>query len=450
MTTESEQKSTSIVPQLPKLRSQIRYHTMTTIKSEKKYEKDVTSIVPQEPKQPKPSGSSYRLRLFVEKVKGICSTKIPKRPFVRQPTTHSLRTTRLQSAQAAGQRQESALQDMPKTNTSISLCPFQAMKSQSGNGEACNQDPQPQRSLPFVVERASAHDQESPVVEAEEGPVICGRKVLQCIGQGAFGKVYEAIELETNERQVLKVTKRSSGAEKEAKILGKLPKHPHVIELLTVAVSKNKMYMFLQHGGPHTLLHAQYHEVDQRFKIDLAIDLFGDVLHGILHLHNSGVCHLDIKHDNVTLGDDDTLRLTDFGTAAYIKNPLRHCCGSFPFAAPEVLDTMMNTVKYWGDLADFFSLGVLLFDLCFGVDSMTEQLGWKGWSYRVLMRDPDGRAAEMRKVLSEREAMCMQKFQRISNNSEMEQDVIQALNGMLHPAASMRCSLNEIARVLKL
>ena len=71
-----------------------------------------------------------------------------------------------------------------------------------------------------------------------------------------------------------------------------------------------------------------------------------------------------------------------------------HSCGTFPFAAPEVLDAYKNKQRkrnnqytYFGDLADTFSMGVLLFEMCFGLSSIYMKLGWQHKSQEMLLSD---------------------------------------------------------------
>jgi serine/threonine protein kinase len=270
------------------------------------------------------------------------------------------------------------------------------------------------------------------------------------MGQGTFGKVYEVVRMGTQEKQALKVVQQvSEHAVKEAKILNNMSSHPNVIQLIEWTRSKNQLYLFMQHGGSRNLLQEQRLQTGQRFETELAISLFMDVWYAIVHIHQCGVCHLDIKQENVLVADDDrgTLRLTDFGTAAYIDQPLERAAGSFPFVAPEVLDMMVKgkRVKYYGDCADCFSMGVLLFEMCFGVNSMSKQLGWKGRSFASLMNDAPNCAAQLRSVLSDRRTLCKTMLLDTSSEMECQQVLLHGLSEMLNPDASTRSSVMNIS-----
>eukprot|EP00746_Dinoflagellata_sp_MGD_P112163 gnl/MRDRNA2_/MRDRNA2_49123_c0_seq2.p1 gnl/MRDRNA2_/MRDRNA2_49123_c0~~gnl/MRDRNA2_/MRDRNA2_49123_c0_seq2.p1 ORF type:complete len:339 (-),score=65.53 gnl/MRDRNA2_/MRDRNA2_49123_c0_seq2:168-1184(-) len=287
---------------------------------------------------------------------------------------------------------------------------------------------------------------QAPVDVQAEDTIMCGRKVLEVIGQGAFGEVYEAIELKTAERQVIKVTQQSPQAEKEVTMLRAFPTHPNIIQFFDHATSKRHVYLFLQYGGSQDLDQLQQRQVGQRFEIDNAVNHFRGILQGVVHLHKYGVCHLDIKPENVLVGDDNVLRISDLGMSDYTRYPLMRACGSLPFAAPEVLESDICQVRYHGDLADCFSMGVLFFELCSARHSMTKLLGWKNQSNSRLLKDPTGRAAEMRILLSQKHSLCKRMLR---NKVENEQALLHAFDLMLNPDASMRSSMEDISQILR-
>ena len=91
----------------------------------------------------------------------------------------------------------------------------------------------------------------------------------------------------------------------------------------------------------------------------------------IFDLHNLGLCHRDLKTDNIVLsGEEFTIKLLDFGFSSKIIRTIdgkaRHQTGKVgtkAYAAPEVL----NGIPYDGEEADIFSLGVILFNLRTGL-----------------------------------------------------------------------------------
>ena len=73
---------------------------------------------------------------------------------------------------------------------------------------------------------------------------------------------------------------------------------------------------------------------------------------------------MDIKLENILIGNDYNLRLCDFGLSRKIGIPLTGIRGSEQYLAPEILED--STYFYDPANADIFSLGVVLFTIYFG------------------------------------------------------------------------------------
>ncbi|CAB4024954.1 maternal embryonic leucine zipper kinase, partial [Paramuricea clavata] len=84
------------------------------------------------------------------------------------------------------------------------------------------------------------------------------------------------------------------------------------------------------------------------------------------YMHEKGYAHRDLKPENLLLDENQDIKLIDFGLVGKpeggMSQQLETCCGSPAYAAPELI----SGVPYFGNEADLWSLGVLLYALLCG------------------------------------------------------------------------------------
>ena len=88
--------------------------------------------------------------------------------------------------------------------------------------------------------------------------------------------------------------------------------------------------------------------------------IFSQLLDGLESIHNSNICHRDIKLNNILLSTDNyILKYIDFGMGLESMGKLDHFLGTEGYAAPE----LHMKSPYNGKSVDMFALGVTLFIL---------------------------------------------------------------------------------------
>ena len=96
--------------------------------------------------------------------------------------------------------------------------------------------------------------------------------------------------------------------------------------------------------------------------------IFRNIIIGFKFLHNNGICHLDVKIENIILDKDFWPVIIDFGFSKKYKNDngeiilLSFYKGSDPYVTPEI----WKREEFNGEKADIFSLGAVLFNLVAG------------------------------------------------------------------------------------
>lgn len=82
------------------------------------------------------------------------------------------------------------------------------------------------------------------------------------------------------------------------------------------------------------------------------------------YLHQMGISHRDLKPENMLLDHKYNIKVTDFGLSNIYPagKLLTTACGSPSYACPE----MLAGKPYDGLKADIWSIGVVLYAMCFG------------------------------------------------------------------------------------
>jgi serine/threonine protein kinase len=84
---------------------------------------------------------------------------------------------------------------------------------------------------------------------------------------------------------------------------------------------------------------------------------FHQLIDGMEYLHSKGIAHIDLKLDNLLLGDEFVLKIIDFDQSQKFEEKKLKCRGTAYYRAPEMLEDTCGDYR----AADIYSLGVILF-----------------------------------------------------------------------------------------
>lgn len=200
-------------------------------------------------------------------------------------------------------------------------------------------------------------------------------KIETLLGSGQFGIVYMGINLDTNERVVIKVIDKSKLTTisqrnkiiRDVEIPRMLKCHKNIICILdTLETDQNYLIIseFVAQSRPLNTLQLtkmNLDDIDTRIKI---VDMMWQLADALEYMHFLGVAHRDLKTQNIILKGGFIPMIIDFDLACIpkSKDEIYHCkgvAGSPLYYSPEKW-RMTNVDEFTSDV---YALGIIFYFL---------------------------------------------------------------------------------------
>ena len=202
---------------------------------------------------------------------------------------------------------------------------------------------------------------------APKEPAKIGKyDVVDVIGRGGMGVVYEATDPFLNRRVAIKMMTVGFANKpdllkrffREAQSTGSL-QHPNIVTVFELGDHAGNPYLVMEflEGESLDAIISSRRELSILEKIQAIIG----VCHGLSHAHHRGIVHRDIKPANIMVTKEGTVKIVDFGIAhigAAKETRTGQIMGSVSYMAPEQVNGSPVDAR-----TDIFSTGVVLYEL---------------------------------------------------------------------------------------
>ncbi len=273
-----------------------------------------------------------------------------------------------------------------------------------------------------------------------QGRTIGDFRLVQLLGRGGMGEVWEAEQSSLSRRVALKllapelaVQRGTDFFSREARAGARL-NHPGIISVLGAGVDDGAHWiaMELVEGG-YTLsaflaeMRAES-EVPEGYYRNVA-EVAAKVAEAMEAAHQEGVIHRDLKPLNILVTEEDEPKVGDFGLARLVdENSLSSTgdfAGTYYHMSPEQVAARRMGIDH---RTDIFSLGIILYELLTLVrpfeGDTTHQIAQK-----ILLRDPRDPRTLRSKVPDDLAVICAK---------AMEKDPVERYSSMAEVAADLR------------
>ncbi len=204
------------------------------------------------------------------------------------------------------------------------------------------------------------------------GTVLSGRyEITEKIGSGGMAVVYRGKDKKLDRYVTIKVLREEFIGDEdfigrfrsEACSAARLS-HPNIVRAYDVGDDGNIHYIVMEYIHGDTLKKAIKEKApfDSRSTINVAIQIAS----ALSQAHKSHIIHRDIKPQNILVGTDGVVKVTDFGIAraatASTMTTTANAAGSVHYFSPE-----QARGGYVDEKSDIYSLGITMFEMITGV-----------------------------------------------------------------------------------
>lgn len=202
----------------------------------------------------------------------------------------------------------------------------------------------------------------------------CGYyRLVRLLGVGGFAEVYLGEHRYLHTQAAIKMLRlaleRRYGVlfRTEAQTIATL-KHPHIVRLLDYGIERARPYLVMEYAPGGTL--RDRHPAGAQLAPQLVSTYVRQLAEALQYAHDKALIHRDLKPDNVLVGAEGELLLSDFGLAmvqrsrtqsAHSSHTLETMAGTVAYMAPEQIEGKPHPAS------DQYALAVMAYEWLCGV-----------------------------------------------------------------------------------
>ncbi|HZR44540.1 MAG TPA: protein kinase [Ktedonobacteraceae bacterium] len=189
-------------------------------------------------------------------------------------------------------------------------------------------------------------------------------QLSRLLGEGGFAQVYLGEHVYLGTQAAIKVLNAQLGNDldwflKEARTIARLV-HPNIVRVLEFGVepNNNTPFLVMDYAPKGTL--RQRHSRGTFLPVPTVVSYAKQVAEALQYAHDEKLVHRDVKPENMLLGKNDEVLLSDFGIALMAQTArepsLQDVAGTLAYTAPEQIQGQPRRAS------DQYSLGIVVYE----------------------------------------------------------------------------------------
>jgi len=188
-------------------------------------------------------------------------------------------------------------------------------------------------------------------------------RLLRLLGRGSFAEVYLGEHLHLGTQAAIKILHANLTGEdneqlrSEARTMARLI-HPHIVRVLEFGIEEDIPFLIMEYTPGGTL--RQRHPKGTTVPSDIVVSYVRQMAEALHYIHAQKLIHRDVKPENMLLGPQDEVLLTEFGIAIISQSSrsqqTQEIIGTLAYVAPEQIQ------GHPGPASDQYALGVVVYE----------------------------------------------------------------------------------------
>ena len=211
--------------------------------------------------------------------------------------------------------------------------------------------------------------------------------IVNVLGKGAMGVVYEGVDPRLGRRVAIKTILKSHLDEdtgkdfamrfvREAQAVARL-NHPNIVQVYDFGEENDIAYLVMEFIKGKEL--KNFFDANERFDLKECVRIMSELCEALEFAHNAGIIHRDIKPANVMIDAQGRTKLTDFGVARVQdsdKTSVERTQAGTMVGTPAYMSPEQITGGTIDKRTDVFSAGIILYQFLTGEKPFTGSGAW--------------------------------------------------------------------------